>query len=69
MIYYIITDTATKYTHPDFVVVPSVCNINYQYSETEFNDANSTPTTAITRTGKEFTIEYSADLSPVSPTP
>ena len=65
---YIITDAALEYTHPDFVADPTYCPLDYTYDVTEFKNKNDVDTNAITRTDKSFSIEYSDDLSPVTPT-
>lgn len=70
---YIITEAQKTYTHPDFVVDPAYCEIEYSYTMTKFTDDSGepasaiTPTTATTSSPQQFTIEYSADESPVKP--
>ena len=56
------------YTHPNFVADPSYCPLDYTYVETTFKNKNGADTNAITRVDQKFTVSYSDDLSPVTPT-
>lgn len=62
---YTITQAALSYTHPDFTADPSYCPITYSYAIEDLNNGG----TPITNSGKDFTIQYSADLTPIAEGP
>jgi hypothetical protein len=62
---YTLATAAITYTHPDAVVTPTFCLIDYSYEVPSLANGNS----AISRTDKEFTVQYSADLTPLTQTP
>jgi hypothetical protein len=62
---YTLLTAAVTYTHPDAVVTPTVCLIDYSYEVPSLANGNS----AISRTDKQFSVQYSADLTPLTQTP
>ena len=62
---YTVTANAITYTHGDATISPSYCNIVYEYNIEALNNGG----TPITRSGKTFTIHYTADLTPVAESP
>ena len=61
---YILGDTnAPSYTHPDYNIEPSYCNIVYSYDITKLE--NAVPDSAITRVDKTFDFEYLTDRAPL----
>ena len=65
---YAINSNELIYTHPEFTVDPDFCPVEYAYSETNFVDFFDNEQTAISRSGRDYSIEWDRDLSPVGQT-
>jgi len=56
---YTVSDSSQPtYTHPDFVVSPTICVVTYTYTISDLSNAES----AITRSGQTFTFAYNKVL-------
>ena len=54
--------SATPYTHPDFVIVPDYCGIEYSYNWTSLTDSDGNTGTAISRSDKTFSFFFDDDF-------
>ena len=64
---YVIGDTAKTYVHADFVPVPAYCPFDISYTIESLTNTNE-PITVV-EADKTFTIDYIADLTPVTEGP
>ena len=67
---YILTDINRSYTHPDFVVSPDFCPIDYTYQDSGFtiSDIGPETDTVITREGQKFNFFWDTNRRPLGQT-